>query len=223
MASRRHEHALQAHGPERKRESERSTGRHALVAALNDALAGLMPASQSASAAATSAGDAPASGSAVSAEERKHALHEFMHELLGALRPTGGEGGAKGHHGRGFAWGRTSEGDLARRLDALAQRLGGTAPKPVPTDTPLPVPSTDAVAQPVPQAAPGSATLVADTPLLTAFKHLAAALNGGAGEGDGKAAPADQLAALLHQMAQALQADPVAEAPASGSLIDVSV
>jgi len=251
--SRRHEQASRVQGPEDDRERKHSTGRHALVAALHDALAGLMQVGQTGRATQASAGQAVASGAPVGADDRKQALHEFLHELFSALRPTGGEGGAKRHHGHGFAWGRASAGDLAQRLEALAQSLGGAAPPAsadaaAPTTSPAPVavkttqatPAADgmdasaavapadvptrapilAVADPAKGANPPSGGAIADTPLLTAFTHLVAAPKGGTV--DAATSPADRLAALLHQMAQALQSRPGSEVPVAGSLIDVS-
>src|SRR6478672_5746493 len=92
-------------------------GRHALLAALTEALGGL------AAGPVGNATSAPADESSPADRESKHALHAFVHELFAALRPAESEG----RPGRGFAWGRTSSADLAERLDALVQRLQGGA------------------------------------------------------------------------------------------------
>lgn len=217
--ARRREMVRQPHGGEGLPAGARTNARHALVTALQDALASPTPAGATAAAA---AGDGAASGPAVSAAERKHALHEFMHELFGALRPTGDAG--EGRHGRGFAWGRTSPADLAQRLQALAQSLGGATSQAAPAEAPTDATLTDPAAEPLPQPSLDGAGAVAavDTPLSSAFERLAAALNGGAAAADDAVSVSDRLAALLNQLARALHADPVADAPAAGGLVDLS-
>jgi hypothetical protein len=270
--SRRHEAARDSTAPERSADGKAPKGRHALMNALSDALAGLgADAGVTAGTGAASSADT----SAVRTPEQKEALHAFAHELFSALRPTPDATG-KGHHGRGFAWGRTSLGDLAERIEALAQRLagaatpaGGTAPAALAAgDGATPAPGStgaastaagstgttlDAAAQPATGATgstgttgtttaqtAGAATAAptvttrtptasaapatgGESPLLAAFRRLAASLQGSAPDaGTAAASPADALAALLHRMAQALVPDGRTEPPASGSLIDVT-
>jgi hypothetical protein len=237
-ASRRRERTADADDVERSSQTHGVRGRHALVEALSEALSGLMPAAP------TTSGTADVSNVPAEGAAGKQALHEFAHALFSALRPSGGVDGSRG---RGFAWGHTSGVDLAQRLEALAQGLRGDAPPAVPVTTPT-TPTTAATAAttpaPNPVTAPAAATATAATatpravapdaatpatgvvanesPLLVAFKHLAAALNGSAATGATSVSAADQLAALLHRMAQALKPDSGADLPASGSLIDVT-
>ena len=123
--------------PERSAETKAPKGRHALMNALSEALASLGSAATSGAAETAATDDAAAP--AATTREQKEALHAFSHELFNALRPTS-DGLGKGHHGRGFAWGRTSLGDLAERLEALAQKLGGATPAPAGTTTSTPNP-----------------------------------------------------------------------------------
>ena len=272
--------------PERSAETKAPKGRHALMNALSEALASLGSAATSGAAETAATDDAAAPAAAT--REQKEALHAFSHELFNALRPTS-DGLGKGHHGRGFAWGRTSLGDLAERLEALAQKLGGATPAPAGTTTSTPNPvdastepgttgststtttgttttgtttpgtatagtaatgtasantaatgtaasrtaSTSAAATTTPTVAP-SATVPtpvvttapvaapAESPLLAAFRQLTSALRGSTTSGATDTSPADALAALLHKMSQALMSDGHVEAPASGSLIDVT-
>ena len=267
--------------PERSAETKAPKGRHALMNALSEALASLGSAATSGAAETAATDDAAAPAAAT--REQKEALHAFSHELFNALRPTS-DGPGKGHHGRGFAWGRTSLGDLAERLEALAQKLGGATPAPAGTTTSTPNPvdastepgttgststtttgtttpgtatagtaatgtasantaatgtaasrtaSTSAAATTTPTVAP-SATVPtpvvttapiaapAESPLLAAFRQLTSALKGSTTSGATDTSPADALAALLHKMSQALMSDGHVEAPASGSLIDVT-
>lgn len=273
--------------PERSAEAKAPKGRHALMNALSEALSSLGSAATSATSETDSTDDAAAP--AATTREQKEALHAFAHELFNALRPTS-DGPGKGHHGRGFAWGRTSLGDLAERLEALAQKLGGATATPTPSPTPTPNP-VDASTDPVTTggtsttttgttttgttttgtAATGTATATtaatstvaasttaasaaattspavapsttsspvmtvttpvkttapvaapAESPLLAAFRQLTSALKGSATNGATDTSPADALAALLHKMSQALTPDGHVEAPASGSLIDVT-
>ena len=60
------------------------------------------------------------------------------------------------------------------------------------------------------------------SPLLAAFRHLAATLKGSGPSVGTDASPAEALAALLHRMSQALASDGRRETPAIGSLVDVS-
>jgi hypothetical protein len=241
--SRRHEAAPDdATSPERSTEAKAPKGRHALMNALSDALATL------GAAAGTTGETAAADGtttSAVKTPEQKEALHAFAHELFNALRPTPDSTG-KGHHGRGFAWGRTSLGDLAERVEALAQKLtGATAPSagtaPVTptagnapttgsttgasaaTATPTATSATPTVTAPATTTTSAAATTSGESVLLSAFRRLTASLNGSAPDaGAAAASPAEALAALLHRMAQALVPDAHTEPPASGSLVDVT-
>jgi len=205
-------------------------GRHALLAALTDALGGL------ASASAGSATSAPTDESSPGDRESKHALHAFVHELFAALRPAESEG----RTGRGFAWGRTSAADFAQRLDALVQRLqGGAAPAPsdpsaVPAlDVPAPAsttatqtPTSDTPATAAPTAPAGAAPATPPTrlgadPLLSAFQQLLAVrhpADSGGAPGDGS----DALVAFLQRMSQSLGANAASGTPAPGTLLDVT-
>jgi hypothetical protein len=128
----------------------------------------------------------------------REALRDFTHALLDALRESGARevGHGPGRHlQRGHAWGRG--GDLAPRLEALAQQLAGGAPATAaPGGTPSPAGST---ASPSPAAAsaapdtgasiasaatndPSSTTAASDTPpppLPTAGTDLDAPSTGG--------------------------------------------
>lgn len=220
--STRNHRAPEVQEAEERSESTGRTGRHALMQALSNALGAVLPSVRTDSPAAGSAGDGIAAGSPPSAGDQKHALHEFIHELFGALRPAAGQDGAPGRHGRGFAWGRTTTGDLAQRLEALALSLPGTAPQSLPVEPPNSAPSsTDAAIAPRPPATPVAGSAGTDSPLLTAFGRLASA-PGDASAGDGALSPADRLAALLHQLARALQPAASSDVPAAGSLIDLS-
>ena len=77
------------------------------------------------------------------------------------------------------------------------------------------------VTTPTPTTNPAPST-GAESPLLAAFRRLAASLQGSAPDGDAAASPADALAAMLHRMAQALVPNGQAEPPASGGLVDVT-
>jgi len=207
-------------------------GRHALLAALTDALEGL------AAAPAGNPASAPADEPAPADRESKHALHAFVHELFAALRPAESEG----RTGRGFAWGRTSSADLAQRLDALVQRLqGGAAPAPsepdavAPPDAPAPA-ATAAAATPAPdtpatatasQAAPpvdSSATPptpIGVDPLLSAFQELLAVRQPAEGGGV-SAGGTDALVAFLQRMAQSLGGHAASGSAPPGTLLDVT-
>lgn len=205
-------------------QTEPSKGRQGLVAALMQALhaADLEVAAHRAP-----AGDQAPAGS----RESKQALHAFTHELFAALRPPEAEGG----HGRGFAWGRTSMGDLARRLEALVQTLHGVGP--AATAGVEAVPATNAIATAVAVDASGgtaaSGNIVgaesaaakasgtgADSPLVAAFSRLIAA--GNPGEQTGAASGTEALMALLQRMSEALRGDPAAATPVAGSLLHVT-
>jgi len=291
VSRRRDSEADAASTTDRSAETKAPKGRHALMNALSEALASLGSATTSTASGTNATEDAAAP--AATTREQKEALHAFSHELFNALRPTS-DGLGKGHHGRGFAWGRTSLGDLAERLEALAQKLGGATPAPAGTTTSTPNPvdastepgttgststtttgtattgtattgtttpgtatagtaatgtasantaatgtaasrtaSTSAAATTTPTVAP-SATVPtpvvttapvaapAESPLLAAFRQLTSALKGSTTSGATDTSPADALAALLHKMSQALMSDGHVEAPASGSLIDVT-
>jgi len=265
-AIRRHrESAEEAREADRAADSKAPKPRQALMEALSDALATLS------SAAKAPEGEVPETAAApVDSKAQKAALHEFAHELFNALRPSGPEDGGPGRHGRGFAWGRTSVGDIAQRLEALAQSLSahpaGATPGPAtppstdpavtpPVDpapvsgagasdtttatdtaaaaaTPAdpnaaadsttdPAPATQAVADTAPVVVPSATGVTVDSPLLAAFRRLASAQQGSAADGTDVSA-ADQLAALLHRMAEALTHSG-ADVPAVGGLVDVSV
>ena len=228
-ALRRKADDARAHGSEQGEVAHAPKGRHALLAALTEALEGLAPAS------AGNVASAPTDETSPADRESKHALHAFVHELFAALRPAESEG----RTGRGFAWGRTSSADFAQRLDALVQRLqGGAAPAPsnpaaVPApDVPAPAataaatPASDAPATASPTAPPADASATPPTrngvdPLLTAFQQLLAvrhpAVSGGA-SADG----IDTLVAFLQRMAQSLGGQAASGSSVPGTLLDVT-
>ncbi len=115
-----------------QREAKAPKGRHALMNALSDALSSLGSAS---AVKASSEPDATEEAAAPAdhhprAEGRPASLHPRAFQCAPA---DAGRATVKGHQGRGFAWGRTSLGDLAQRLEALAQKLGGGATAPADT------------------------------------------------------------------------------------------
>ena len=105
-------------------EGKRQHVRHALVEALSDALADLMPVGASSGATSATSEGETASGAPATRGAWEHALHDFTRELFQAMRPAEGEH-RPGGHVRGFAWGRTRLDDIAQRLEALAHRSGG--------------------------------------------------------------------------------------------------
>jgi hypothetical protein len=195
--------------------------RHALADALSNAPAGLTE---------TGGASAADDGAAVGdGRTDKKALREFEHALFDALRPARGEDGAPGRQGHGFAWGRTSLGDIAERLQALAQQFAASGP------TEDAAPAAEAAATPPDGAEAASMTQVrASTPstqsageatpappsrLLSAFQSL---LDRVGGEGSASTDARGSLATLLTRMAQALQPAAEGAAPAAGALLDTT-
>ena len=118
-------------------------------------------------------------------------------------------------------------GDLAQRLETLAQSLGSAPTAPADPVTP------PATAPVVPAPAPTGATLTTpataappDSPLLSAFKRLLSALGSSTFPSAAGTDPASaKLTASLHQMAQSLglgSSEPASSVAASGSLINVT-
>jgi hypothetical protein len=234
---RRRDPSSEPRAPERSADPKAPTGRQALASALSEALAGLSAttgaAAQDAAAVdATEGSDAP-----IDSRAARAALHEFSRELFDALRPTGAADGGPGRHGRGFAWGRTSLGDIAQRLEALATSLAappagapaatgvapasdaaasGDASTPASGDAP----ASAAGASADPDAIPAPAARV-DSPLLAAFRRLVATSSGAAPDAVSAPSDSDQLAALLQRIAQSLS-DTGGEASVVGSLVDLS-
>jgi hypothetical protein len=212
-------------------EGRRPQVRHALVEALSDALSDLMPVG-GATAAAPAAGEGEtASGAPAKRGAWAHALHDFTHELFRALRPAEGEHGP-GRHGRGFAWGRTSLGDIAQRLEALAQQIGGATTTSVPASAAAPAAAPDkqndtpsvATTTQLPETSNAPTADAAGEPsaLPTAFQALASQRGADSAASSGTTSAATSLAALLRRIAQALQADPAAMVPATGNLVDTT-
>jgi hypothetical protein len=221
----RHRHReAQRDDDDRACEGRRPQLRHALADAITDALAERMPAGQTPAA----GSDAAPKEAIVDRRERAEALHDFRHELFAVLRPAEGEG--PGRHGRGFGWGRTSLADLADRIDALAQKIGG-APAPAPPP-PADTATTPAVTTTNPEAttpeaqAPVAPSVSTDSDarsaLLSAFQTLTVKLGGSTTGAEGSGSAAESLAALLHRIAQALRGDDAATTPAAGSLVDTT-
>lgn len=202
-------------GDDDERRSQRSERRHPLVAAMTEALRSLMPADGKAS-----DGD--------SAEVRDSA-QAFAHELVNALRDSGGR-----HH-RGYG----GYGHLAQRLERLAGQIeepaqaGTTASFSASLSTTtlnLSIAadgtasaslSVTSVELDVSEQAGRSAEVTeSESPLLAAFRRLMKALQpGGTSSADGT-----QLGAFLRQLAGALRGDDTAtdSASASGSLVSLA-
>ena len=192
-------------GTEQAGGAEPTKGRHALSAALTEALEGL----------GLVAAGGPASnarqGLSVGDREAKQELHAFVHELFAALRPADVEG----RTGRGFAWGRTSSADLALRLDALVQRLQGSAP------TPSEPPATSSTAPaPTPPSTP--TTPVEADPLLSAFQQLLAVAHPSAESGGDAAEGTATLVAFLQRLSEAMNSAAGSGSPVPGTLLDVT-
>jgi hypothetical protein len=229
-ANRRQADEARAHGTEQGEGAKAPKGRHALLAALSDALEGL------ASASASDAASAPTDESSPGDRESKQALHAFAHELFAALRPAESEG----RTGRGFAWGRTSSADFAQRLDALVQRLQGGATQAsdssvaVTPEVAVLAPTTAAAtsateppATPSPTAPAADASAAPPTPagvdsLLSAFQQLLAvrhpADTGAGATGSG----IDALVAFLQRMSQSLGGQAASISPVPGTLLNVT-
>lgn len=214
-------------GSERSGEARVPTGRNALLGALTTALDEL--------AGAPASGASPIRSDEPSASDRdaRQALHAFVQGLFSALRPTE----AEERQGRGFAWGRTSSADLARRIDALVQKLRGDAatPLPAPVGETTTEPPSEPSARPAAGATePGAPAVPAtdvtgqtekpavDAPLLSVFRELLAARSAGATTDEGAVDAGDALVALLQRISQALTGQDGGESPAAGSLLDVT-
>ena len=188
---------------------------------------------------------------AASAEAVASAVHQFAHELFVALRPAGaghgsndapgrrdGEVGHKGHHGH-HGWKASGYGDIAQRLDALAQSLApATGTTPVGDRAALPASSVsititlqeDASAAPAVDGAlpttastTGAATAPVRNPLLDAFSTLFNAIK----PPGTPATDVDMTASLrtfLEALATALRPESASSspAPAVGSLLNLS-
>lgn len=201
------------------RATHRAERRHPLVAAMTEALRGLMPA------------DAGAADRA----EVKDSARAFAHELVDALRESGGARGPR--HGYD---------DLAQRLERLAGSLGQSAATGAGPGSSISASFTSASLSVTVDANGASASLsltsveldvtqqtsaagaAADTsggsPLLAAFRRLLSALQpdaapaGGAGSAD-----AGKLSAFLRQLASALRGGDAPAAPASsGALVSLA-
>ena len=178
--------------------------------------------------------DAPAAAPRSAPVDFKQLAHAFAHALYSALRGAddasdAGRGGRpenpghQGHHGH-HGVSKSAFGDLAQRLETLAQSLGSA---PTALADPVTPPATVPV---VPAAAPTGASTTtaapADSPLLSAFQGLLSALAPTASPSAAGTDPASvKLAAFLHQMAQSLglgSSEPASSVPASGSLINVT-
>ncbi len=213
-----------ADAPGQSAKSDAPVRRNPLVAAMMAAMQSLVPASlpatttaapatavAAAAAAAVAPVGAPAASPAPSSApvDLKQRAYAFAHELYSALRGAGSDddsGHARGgrpekpgHHGH-HGMSNSAYGDLAQRLEALAQSLD-TAP-----------------------ASPAA------SPLLSAFKSLLAALApstvpSAPGTDLGTDPASAKLTAFLHQMAQSLGSggsEPASSMPASGSLLKVT-
>ena len=192
-----------AHGTEQVGGAAPTKGRHALSAALTDALEelGLVAAGLPASNARP--------GRSVGEREATQALHAFVHELFAALRPADMEG----RTGRGFAWGRTSSADFGLRLDALVERLQGTAPTTPepPATSPLP-----------PASGPAPNVPLGVDPLLSAFQQLLAVARPAADSGGDPAEGTAALVGFLQRLSQAMNGAADSGSPVPGTLLDVT-
>jgi hypothetical protein len=239
-------HAAASHGKRTEGAAESSDAstraespprRDRLVSAMMQALQGLAPAAADAApapaassptdaAAAADAAPAPAT-TASSNGGLTDAAMAFAHELVAALRS-----GSEGNPGRHLGWTR-GYGNLAHRLDALAQTLATSVPTgstttPAATTPPTTDPAVPATAStPTPAApaptAPGAAPASTDSPLLAAFQRLLTALTPTTQATSGDST-AQRLADFLRTMAAALVPgrDAVNAAAVPGSLLDVS-
>lgn len=245
--------------------------RNPLVAAMMQALGSLMPSSKTTTAQDTStatspASDAPKSGTADAAAtdtsgNLKDAAMAFAHELFNALRSAGsgreggdpaseGEGvrGHRHHHHHGHGHGY---GDMAQRLERLADQVAAPAKTSTPTqtaaaDVSITASLTTASINTTSNGTDGSTTTSVnlttvnlsltqqtaavdtakqESPLLSAFRKMFDALQP-ASSGDAvKPDAASGLAGFLRQLAQSLrngQDAAAAPVPTQGSLISVA-
>ena len=189
---------------------------------------------------------------ATSADAVASAVHQFAHELFVALRPAGaghgyndapgrrdGEVGHKGHHGHHghHGWKASGYGDIAQRLDALAQSLApATGTTPVGDRAALPASPVSIPLQEDASAAPavdgalpttasttGAATAPVRNPLLDAFSTLLNAIKP-PGTGATDVDMTSSLRTFLEAMATALRPESAGSspAPAVGSLLNLT-
>ena len=248
----RSDRSTESRGPDRSADAKGPSSRQALASALAEALAGLSAttepvAADAAPVEATHNGDAPTDSG-----DARAALHDFTRELFDALRPTGPADGGPGRHGRGFAWGRTSLGDIAQRLEALAASLAAPAAAAPPSTDAAPAsdatgsgaapagdvaassdaPATDASPSsdaPSSTDAPSSADPAAmPTPAATTDSPLLAAFRRLVATSSGAAPDAVSATAASDQLAALLQriaqslSDTGSETSVVGSLVDLS-
>lgn len=200
-------------GDDDERRSQRSERRHPLVAAMTEALRSLMPADGKAS----DGDSAEVQGSA----------QAFAHELVNALRDSGGR-----HH-RGYG----GYGHLAQRLDRLAGQIEEPAQATASLSASLSTTTlnlsiaadgtasaslsvTSVELEVSEQAGQSAEATESESPLLAAFRRLMKALQpDGTNTADGT-----QLGAFLRQLAGALRGDDTATDPAaaSGSLVSLA-
>ncbi len=201
--------------------SARAERRHPLVAAMTEALRSLMPADGAAS--------------DTDGTELRDRAQAFAHELVNALRDSGG--GRPRSHGYG-------DGHLAQRLERLAGQLEKPAPAAQTSAATSLSASLTTTSLNVSIAADGTASASlsvtsieldvakqtsqsteaaeSESPLLAAFRRLMKALQpGSTGTADGT-----QLGAFLRQLAGALRGDhgasDTSDAAASGSLVSLA-
>lgn len=238
--------------------------RNPLVAAMMQALGSLMPSSKTTAAQDTSttaapASDAPKSGTAASATDTsgtlKDAAMAFAHELFNALRSAGSgrDGGdsasesgrvhGRGHHHHGHGYG-----DMAQRLERLADQVAApaTPSEPAQPDVSITASLTTAsinttsngvdgntttsvsltsVNLSLTQQSAAASTAKQESPLLSAFRKLFDALQPASAADAAQPDAASGLAGFLRQLAQSLRNGQDAAAPAlptQGSLISVA-
>ena len=189
--------------------------------------------STAAAADAGAAAAAPAANTPLPAD-LKQAASAFAHELVLALKGAASErqgtepgrhrGRGQEHehahahrHSRDDAAARSAYGDLAQRLEALAQKLTAVPQTPA-------TEAAGSVAASAAPAAPIAAATPPDAPLLNAFKGLLSALNPpGAAASSAALSPDQKLATFLHQMAQALVPSTSAnQLTSTGGLLNVA-
>ena len=246
-----------ADAPGQAAKSEAPVRRNPLVAAVMEAMHSLVPASPPAAAAAAPATTAAtatltATDTATATPapvDLKHLAYAFAHELYSALRGAGsgddngharggrpdnpGHQGHPGHHGVS----NSAYGELAQRLEALAQSLGtapaapaapaGAAATPSASALPTVAPTGTGTASAAAMAAPPpAAPAPAASPLLSAFKSLLSALAPKTtASTPGTDSASAKLTAFLHQMAQSLGlagSEPASSLPASGGLLNTT-
>ncbi len=254
---RRHRHDSDD-GPRNETSAPR---RNPLVAAMMQALGSLMPSSKTTAAqdTASPATDAAATAAASSPDASstlKDAAMAFAHELFNALRSAGSgrEGGdsasesgrvhGRGHHHHGHGYG-----DMAQRLERLADQVAAPSTPAKPSQPAQPDTAavsitaslTTASINTTSNSADGSNTTSVnlsltqqpaaanaakqESPLLSAFRKLFDALQPASAADAAKPDAASGLASFLRQLAQSLRNGQDAAAPAvptQGSLISVA-